>query len=384
MKNKFDVIVIGGGILGVFHAYHAALKGLSVAVLEKDKRPLGATVRNFGQVVPSGMNEKWQRYGRESLAIYKGIQAKFDISLRQNGTVYLASNAEEEQLINELALINKNNDYSSLLLSKKECLTKYPGLRKKYAKAGLFFPEEVTVEPNTLIDKLQQYMKDEFDIQFLSNDAVVNCDKINGEIHVSMAKGKLLKAENVFICNGSEFKILFPEVFVQSDLQVVKLQMMQTKPQENYVLNGSILTGGTIRRYESFQECPSYLEIKENEDKNSLAKKWGVHILFKQAIDGSVIIGDSHEYAAVNDIDDLGFSGNMLIDNFMLAEAKKIIKLPTYKIAARWNGMYSQCKNNDVFKKTIAENIHVITGIGGKGMTGSAGFSKENIEQIYN
>jgi hypothetical protein len=74
----------------------------------------------------------------------------------------------------------------------------------------------------------------------------------------------------------------------------------------------------------------------------------------------------------------------MDIDNFMIEEAKKIIDLPTYEIQNRWFGMYSQCKTKDVFEHTIGENIHIITGIGGKGMTGSAGFSKENIIKIFN
>ena len=67
MTDKYDVIIVGGGILGTFHAYHAHKKGLKVAILEKDKQPQGATVRNFGQVVPSGMNTKWQTFGRENL-----------------------------------------------------------------------------------------------------------------------------------------------------------------------------------------------------------------------------------------------------------------------------------------------------------------------------
>ncbi len=114
--------------------------------MEKDAYPKGATTQNFGQVVPSGMNTKWQKFGRESLRIYKKIQSQFDISIRQNGTVYLASNEEEEQLLVELRAINSSNDYESEMLTQQECLKKYPGLRKDYVVAGLFFPQEVTVE----------------------------------------------------------------------------------------------------------------------------------------------------------------------------------------------------------------------------------------------
>ncbi|WP_111309189.1 TIGR03364 family FAD-dependent oxidoreductase [Confluentibacter sediminis] len=383
MKHVYDLIVIGGGVLGTFHAYHAKQKGLKVALLEKDQSPQSATVRNFGQVVPSGMNTKWQAFGRESLKIYKEIQSKFDISIRQEGSVYLASNYEEVQLLEELAEINKTNNYSSKLLTKDECLNNYAGLRDDYVQAGLFFPEEVIVEPSIMINKLHAFLKEEgMDLFF--NSKVVYCDETINGIVLTLATGSVFMASKVIICNGSDFKTLYPSIFNESDLIVSKLQMMATKPQENYRLKGSVLTGLSIRRYEAFEECASYSVIKANENKESLEKKWGVHILFKQAHDGSIILGDSHEYADASEIDNLGFDLNMDIDNFIIHEAKKIINLPNYEIQRRWFGMYSQCKNADIYQNTIGTNIHIVTGIGGKGMTGSAGFSKQNINTIFN
>lgn len=384
MKEKYDLIIVGAGVLGTFHAYHALKKGLSVAILEKNTKPEGATVRNFGQVVPSGMDKKWQDFGKESLKIYHEIQNEFDINLRQNGTIYVASNDEEIQLIEELHQINISNDYQSELLSKNQCLAKYDGLRPDYCKAGLFFPQEVTVEPNTMIHKLHQYMIVSLGLDLYTNTTIVHTENKSDEVVAITAAGIEYRATKIIICNGSDFKILYPEIFKNSDIIVSKLQMLQTKPQNNYKLDGSILTGLTIRRYESFEECPSYQAIKAKEDPNSFEKKYGVHILFKQAIDGSVILGDSHEYASAEEIDTLGFDLNMDIDNFMINEAKKIIDLPTYEIQNRWFGMYAQCKTKDIFEHTVGENIHIVTGIGGKGMTGSAGFAKHNIDKIFN
>ncbi len=384
MEQKFDVIVIGGGILGTFHAYHALLKGYKVCLLEKDRMPRGATTQNFGQVVPSGMNSKWQKLGRESLRIYKEIQSQFDISVRQEGTVYLASDDDEEQLLIELRSLNNTNGYTSKMLTKKECLQKYPGLKSNYVTAGLFFPEEVTVEPRTMIHRLQQYMVEALGLTFKTNFLVIDCVKKDDMVEVSNTANERLKASKVIICNGSDFKNLYPELFWKSDLEVSKLQMMKTKPQQNFELKGSILTGWSIRRYEAFKECPSYVQIKSKEPEDALHKKWGVHILFKQAFDGSIIIGDSHEYADAKNIDELSFDIDMDIDNFILEEAKRIFKLPTYEIQKKWYGMYAQCKTQDIFQKTIDADIHIITGIGGKGMTGSAGFSKKNIATILN
>lgn len=384
MNIKYDLIVIGGGALGAFHAYHALEAGLKVAVIEKDKQPISATVRNFGQVVPSGMDTRWQNYGRESLKIYNDIQSRFDISVRKNGSVYFASNEEEVRLIEELSIINKNNNYESHLLTKEQCLEKYPGLRNDYVKAGLFFPDEVTVEPRLMINRLLDFLIKEKGLHYFENTKVVSCEASSEGTKVTTAESTIFKTSKVILCCGSEFKTLYPGIFAKSDLEVTKLQMLQTKPQAGYELKGSVLTGLSIRRYEAFYECPSFAEIKAAEDPNSFEKKWGVHILFKQATDGSVIIGDSHEYVDAANMDDLGFDLKMEVDDFMIAEAKKIFNLPTFEIQNRWYGMYSQCKENDIFQQTVDENIHIVTGIGGKGMTGSAGFSKENIKNIFN
>ncbi len=384
IKNIYDLIVVGGGALGTFHAYHALMGGLSVALVERTELPMGATVRNFGQVVPSGMNSKWQLYGRRSLAIYGTLQSEFDISVRKNGSVYLASNLEERVLLEELFQINRNNDYPSELLTREQCLKKYPGLNPSYVISGLFFPEEVTVEPRIMIHRVLQYLVEQKKLNYLSNRTVIACEPTSSLVKVITSSGETLHGAKVMVCSGAEFKTLYPEIYNQSDLQAVKLQMLQTVPQKNYELKGSILTGLSIRRYEAFQECPSYPSIRLKENPLSFEKKWGIHILFKQATDGSVIIGDSHEYADAGNSDDLGFDLRADIDQFMTDEAKKIFTLPSFDIQHRWFGIYSQCKDQDIFRHSIGSNIHIVTGIGGKGMTGSAGFSKEHISSLFN
>ncbi|ASK31176.1 TIGR03364 family FAD-dependent oxidoreductase [Chryseobacterium sp. T16E-39] len=383
MTTKFDLIVVGGGILGTFHAYHALKRNLKVALVEKNSLPQGATVRNFGQVVPSGMDLKWQNFGRESLAIYNELQSQTDLTIRKNGSVYLASNEEELQLIHELHDINQKNSYESVLLSKNDCMKKFDGLRSDYCKGGLFFPEELSIDSGEMIVKLHRLLQEKLDLKIYYNTTVVETYETDSQCTAITADGQELHAAKIIICGGHEFKTLYPNVFNESDLVVTKLQMLQTKPQGIYSLQGNILTGLSIRRYESFQECPSFESIKALEDPHSFEKKFGVHILFKQALDGSIILGDSHEYASAKDSDDLGYDLNMEIDEFMISEAKKIMDLPTYEIQRRWFGIYSQCKTKDIFEHNPSSNIHIITGIGGKGMTASGGFSKFNIDKIY-
>jgi FAD dependent oxidoreductase TIGR03364 len=379
----YDLIITGAGVLGSFHAYHACKKGLKVLLLEKDVQPMEATVRNFGQVVPSGMSKgRWQDYGRRSLELYKSVQSKFDISVRQHGSVYIASDETELTLINELRDINRKESYPSMLLKPSDCIEKYPGLKASYCKGALFFPEEITVEPQRMIHQLIACMQEQLGLTYQPNTLVTFCDYVNGKCIVEDNLGRAYTSDKVIICNGRDFRNLYPQLFYDSDIEVSKLQMMKTLPLENYTLKGSILTGLSIRRYESFHECPSYQTLKAGTIEERF-KKWGIHILFKQAMDGSIIIGDSHEYADAHEQEKLGFEVKQEINNIIIEAAKEIFDLPGWQIASSWNGYYAQSKSHDIFKKEAAPNIHIITAIGGKGMTGSAGLAEETIQQLF-
>ena len=382
-STHYNLIVAGAGALGSFHAYHACKKGLTVLLLEKDIQPQEATVRNFGQVVPSGMSRgKWQQYGRRSLEIYKELQSGFDISVRQHGSVYLASDETELTLINELHDINRTDGYSSTLLTIADGLQKYPGLKKSYCKGALFFPEEITIEPDKMIHRVIAYMQEQMLLTYRPSTLVTGCDFVNGQCMVEDNLGNTYTSDKVIICNGRDFRNLYPQVFYDSDIEVSKLQMMRTMPQPDYRLKGSVLTGLSIRRYESFHECASFAALKADDIADN-CKKWGIHILFKQATDGSIIIGDSHEYAAAREQDRLGFAVNQEINRIIIEEARRIFDLPDWTMQSYWNGYYAQSKSHDIFKKEVATNIHIITAIGGKGMTASAGLAEESIKTLF-
>lgn len=384
MHTTSDLLIIGGGILGASHAYHALRKGLRVTLCERHPAPQSATVRNFGQVVPSGMNPVWQAYGRKSLEVYQTLHQDFNLPIQQAGSIYIASNAAEIQLIEELHEINKSNDYPSILLNAQQCLEKYPPLQPEYAKAGLFFPQEISVNPTQLIHHLISILQSMEGFYYSPNTLIRELDSSGTRVVAKSNLGVVFTAEKAIVCAGAELEWLYPEILQSSDLQFVKLQMLRLKPQDGIRIPGNILTGLTIRRYESFQECPSFATVKATEDKDAFWKKWGIHILFKQEADGSIILGDSHEYADTVPSGAPDFFLREEISRYFIQEGAHILRLKHWEIDSQWTGVYTQCKNQDVFQHTVNQKVFILTGIGGKGMTASPGFAMENLEKIWN
>ena len=383
----YDLIVIGAGVLGTFHAYHAAKAGQRVLLLEKDRYPIGATVRNFGQIVPSGLAGRWFEYGRRSLEIYHDIQAQIDITIRQNGTIYVVSDADEWTLASELHDHYQRIGYKSELLSKAQCLEKYPSLRPDYVQGGIFFPQEMSVEPEQMIHRLIAFVQQKYGVDYRPGSVVIDVHHMVGGGSLKLSSGQRFTGKKVLICSGHEVRLLFPEVLANAGLVVSKLQMLLAEPVAGLNLPGNILTGLSIRRYEAFQQCPSYTRVNAataTADRPAYLaelKKWGIHILFKQSADGSIIVGDSHEYAPATEAEDLGYHTQDFINDLMLTEARRIVRFPL-TIKKTWAGFYSQTPA-EIFEHQVDSAIRIITGIGGKGMSSSAGYAEENVRQWF-
>lgn len=373
--KKTDVIVIGGGILGTCHALHLARSGQQVVLFEKDLRPRQATVRNFGQVVPSGLAGPWFAYGRRGLEFLKSLPPQ--LSVRQEGSLYVAADADEQQLLHEAAALFTEKDYENHLLSPAQVLAACPVLQPTYVREGLFFPQEVSLEPHLYIHALHAYLLATLPtLRIRTGQAAVAVEPAGTGFVVRLASGERCQAGRVVLCGGSEFQLLFPEIFRHSGIRVSKLQMMRTVAMPDLPLPGNLLTGLTIRRYESFQACPSYATLTTPPHLEPLRQR-GIHLLFKKALDGTVIIGDSHEYA--DSPDALGFQTSQALNALMLAEARRIVRFPVDELLETWIGCYAQHDEHAIFAHDPAPGLHIRTAIGGKGMTAAYGYAEAQV-----
>lgn len=98
-----DLVVVGGGIVGLAHALEAVQRGMSVTLVERDDRPVGASVRNFGHgclTAQAGEALGFAERARETW-LRAGKAAGFGVA--ECGTVVVARAEEERAALAELA-----------------------------------------------------------------------------------------------------------------------------------------------------------------------------------------------------------------------------------------------------------------------------------------
>ncbi len=380
--NSSDVIVIGAGVLGAFHAYFAARKGYKTLLLERNGLPNDASTRNFGMVVQSIVEAEgeWAEYAQASREIYQAIQQECDISVNVPGSLYLASTEAERVVLEEFVQLYAST-YNCEYLSATEARYRYPFAQADYCQGALHFANDFTIEPRRLLKQWIPYFTEREQVRYVPYTTVVSVESSGKQCVVKDARGNTFTAEQVFVCSGAEYRTLFPEFFRMSGLCICKLQMMQTIALPARTLPLSILSGLSILRYPAFKATPSYDKLRLQPVNDDL-RAYGIHLLFKQAVDGSVIIGDSHEYSDFQDASAGEEYTNCHINEAILCYGKRMLTLPSWEIEKTWNGYYLLHPQREVYTETLHGNIHITTGIAGKGMSTGPGFSRQHVNAV--
>ncbi|GCE31007.1 oxidase [Dictyobacter alpinus] len=378
-----DIIVIGAGVLGTFHAYFAARKGYKVLLLERNTVPGDASTRNFGMQMQTivATNSPWAQFALDSREIYQTIQQKSDISFEQKGSLYLAATEVERQVLQEFAA-QFAETYHCTFIDAAEVQRRYPFVQDSYCTGALYSWEDCMLEPRVTMQQVIEYATRTEAIEYVPQTQVVEVTTSSQGCVVKDAHGDLFTADQVFVCNGTQYQTLFPKLFQQSGLQLCKLQMLRTVAQPRQILPHSILSSHSIRRYPAFTACPSYHLLAEEQRDDAELQKYGIHMLARQAEDGSVVLGDSHEYIPFSEVarDTFEYT-NWHINALLIQYAQSMLALPTWDIQVMWNGYYMLHPDLPIYTHTLEDKIHIVTGIGGKGMSTGPGFARQYIAE---
>lgn len=371
MTLRANVAVIGGGILGLAHAWAAARRGLSVVLFERNRRAQGASVRNFGMVWPIGqpagpLHELSLRSRELWLEAAKGA----GFWTAACGSMHLAYRDDERAVIEEFAAMAPGLGFAVELLGPAEVLRRVPSVRAEGLRGALWSPTELCVDPRQAIGRLPDWLQQEFGVQLRFGETVCAVEMPV----VRTTTGAEWNVDRAIVSSGIDFQTLFPEVFARSNLTVCKLQMMRTVPQPaGWRIGPHLASGLTLCHYRTFQECRSLIALRQRIEKEMPEfVRYGIHVMASQNHLGEVVIGDSHEY----DQEITPFDKTE-IDHLILQHLRGMVELPDATIAGRWHGYYAKHPTLPVFTAQPQPGATIMTAPGGTGMTMSFGFADD-------
>jgi FAD dependent oxidoreductase TIGR03364 len=373
---KPSAIVIGAGIVGLATARALSVKGYTVKIFERTYKATGASIRNFGMIWPIGQPEG-ELYDRamRSRSIWQSIGDTGAFWYDPAGSLHLAYHHDEWQVLQEL-FENFRSHRSVQLLSPAEVKEKSCAVIPQNLAGGLFSSSELIVDPRQAIAALPAFLEEQYEVEFCWG----KCVSYVSDNTVYVGNNETYEADIIFVCGGSDFETLYPEVFAATSITKCKLQMMRFAPQPDNWRIGPALCGGlSLIHYKSFAAAPSLAGLKQRYAEEMPAYlELGIHVMVSQNGNGELVVGDSHEYGLTHDPFDREFINKMIVDYL-----GSFAQFRDNRITETWNGVYAKRTDGETDLFISPEpGVYIITGVGGAGMTLSFGLAEEMVENL--
>jgi FAD dependent oxidoreductase TIGR03364 len=361
------VIVVGGGIVGAMHALLAHSSGAHVVHLEREAAARGASVRNFGLIWVSG------RAAGDELALalrarllWEQVAASIDgIGFRANGSLTLARDDVEMKVLAEAAALPDASRRGFELLDPQGVRTANPGVAGDIA-GGLLCRRDALVEPRRAAAAIREWLSKQPRYDWLPGREVVTV----ADHAVHDQTGESHEGDRVFVCTGAWHTGVAAAALAGSPIRRVRLQMMQTAPMDAR-LTTSIADADSLRYYPAFAALP----LAQLPAQPPVAQERHMQLLLAQRLDGSLTIGDTHEYDVP-----FGFDVNEAPYEHLRDRAAQLLGRRLPPTERRWAGVYSQVTDDRLYHRShLADGVTLVTGAGGRGMTCAPAIAEESL-----
>jgi D-hydroxyproline dehydrogenase subunit beta len=336
-SGRFDLAVVGAGIVGLATALAGARRGMRVLVADADAQANGASVRNFGFITVTGQERgaMWQR-ARRSREVWREVAAVAGIPVVQTGLWMLVRRPESLGVLE--AFLDTEMAEGCRLLSAGEARRRCPALAAATLEAVLESTIELRVESRTAIPQLAAWLEDTQGVTILRNTRVLDL-AVPG---LRTSRGEF-EAERVAVCPGDDFNGLYAQRLAGYALTRCKLQMLRLAS-PGFALPAALMSDLGLVRYAGYAALPAAAPLRarlEREQPEHL--RHGIHLIVVQSADGSLVVGDSHHYARTPD----PFSAES-VDALILEEFRAALGIEPPAVLERWTGTYASAEDRPV------------------------------------
>lgn len=363
-----DVLIVGAGIVGLAHAYEALRRGLKVRVIERDHRPNGASIRNFGHCCITGQGLDIADLAYASRRGWLECAADVGFWAPEAGAVVVARSSEEVRVVEEFR-DERGGDAVSMLTGSQVADRLGRGTAGDIL-GGAFLPADLRVDPRTTVGAIADWIAahPRADVRFGTTVGRI----ADGRVHTSAGE---FSAQKVIVCVGHDLDYLFPEVAARYEVTRCALQMALAPAPASFTTQSAVLTGTSLTRYEGFTAMPGHGDlVRALERTNPELLDLGANIMFTMRPDGTVLLGDSHVY----DITMPPFQEERITER-IIREISDLLDSPL-ELTQRWQGVYASSPLTSLLMEDLDRHTRTVSVTSGIGMTMSFGIAAHTFE----
>ncbi len=233
VNSNFDIVIIGGGAVGLSLAYHLGLSGgCAVRLFEANRLGSGTSWHAAGIVGPLRSSLNMTRIAMGAMEIFPKLEKLTGqaTGYRQTGGLWLAQNHERLVELRRIHAMGCRVGLGVEMISAREIQQVAPHLKVNDLVGGLWVDEDAQVNPVDLCAAYAVGAK-KFDVLVEENQPVRSILAKNGRVSgVLLDNGEQVDCASVVLCAGLWSRKLAAGVGVNVPLQGVEHMYVVTEP----------------------------------------------------------------------------------------------------------------------------------------------------------
>lgn len=202
MSKTYDVIVIGGGIIGMATASYLAQNHIKLAVIERKYLGSGSTGRCIGGIRQQFSTPGSIRLMQESLRLFEAMEEEFghSVEFHRGGYLFLAHEPKMVEVFKANIAVQKKENVNVSLLSPEEVKELVPCVNTDGLLAGAYCPDDAQAFPFPVLHGYWKNIINHGGHFYIANP--VTTIKKETHFQVQLADGTILEAEKVVLSAG--------------------------------------------------------------------------------------------------------------------------------------------------------------------------------------
>jgi len=149
LPKEVDVVVIGGGVIGVFTALYLTEAGSKVLLCEKGRIAGEQSSRNWGWIRQQGRDPNELPIAMQSLGLWKDIDNKLQgrCGVKETGVVYLTTSEAELAKFHAWTRIASEHQLHSEMMTPAQIKKSFSGNSTDHWIGGVRTPSDCKGEP---------------------------------------------------------------------------------------------------------------------------------------------------------------------------------------------------------------------------------------------
>ncbi|MGN6143904.1 MAG: NAD(P)/FAD-dependent oxidoreductase [Mesorhizobium sp.] len=198
-----EVVVVGGGVIGVTTALFLAQRGIPMTLLEKGRVAAEQSSRNWGWVRKQGRDEGELPIAIEAGRLWRQLAEECgeDIGLVETGVTYLAETDKELAGFDDFMRLAAAHDLDTRLLDGADTAKLIPGMARSFAGA-MTTPSDMRAEPWLAVPALARLAARK-GATLVENCAVRTLDIAAGKVRGVWTEAGFVEASTVLVAAGA-------------------------------------------------------------------------------------------------------------------------------------------------------------------------------------